>query len=757
MYPAGGTAPIQSDLRLQRVITYLNWLIALALLLLLGAAWWWAWRPLPKTSGEIGAPVSQAATVTRDGLGVPHIRAANIDDAIFLQGYVTAQDRLWQMDALRRYASGELSAVIGKATLEADIEARRLRMRRIAEEQMARLSPDDRRWLVAYARGVNHYLETHSGPYPIEFRLLGYEPRPWSVVDTLAIGLQMYRDLTSSWKSDLSRASVLSSGDRRLLPQLFPGDTPLAHEAGSLAPDAHPGSNAWAVSGKFTASGKPILASDPHLEYGLPSTWYMVHLQAPGLNVSGVSLPGVPAVIIGHNERIAWGMTNLQFDVQDLYVERLNAQSGQYVVNGQVQRARPERDLIVVKGGAPVVFNNWVTRHGPVWTLTGTEALALRWTAAEPGIFGFPFVQIDRAGNWTEFRNALRRFGGPGQNFVYADVDGNIGYQATGALPIRRNFDGSTPVDGASGQFEWVGFIPFDDLPSLYNPPEGRIISANQSPFPRAWKYPVSGNFDPGYRAHQIRDLLGARTGLKPEDMLTIQKDVYSPFLHFLAQQVVRTKGADPQATELLKTWNGQMDKDGAAPMIAALLYQQLRTAIAKRAAGRATAWDSTLASSVIQRLLEQRPKEWFSNWDEALNTALREALEEGRRLQGRNPAVWKYGTFNSIELKHPVVSQIPWIGAYFNIGPVAMSGSSTTVKQTTQRLGPSMRFVADLSDWDRSLNNITIGQSGHILSGHYRDQWKSYWTGTSFPMRWKNPEGDVLRVAPSSTVTAER
>lgn len=728
-------------MRLNRVIHYLNWLIGLALLALTGAAVWWAWRPLPTTSGRTEAPVSGPATVTRDDLGVPHIKAASIDDALFLQGYVTAQDRLWQMDALRRYASGQLSEIIGRATIETDRESRRLRMRRLAEEHAGRLSAEDYRAFAAYARGVNHFIERHRDRLPLEFTMLKYQPRHWTVADTIAIGMQMHRDLTTSWKADMSRAAMYSSGgDPRLITQLFPERTGL---------ELQPGSNAWVVSGKHTATGKPILANDPHLEWGVPSTWYMVHLQAPELNVAGATLPGAPAVIIGHNERIAWGVTNLHFDVQDLYVDRIDPQTGHYVHGGRIEQARTETELIPVKGASPVEFTNRVTRHGPVWNSTGAASLTLRWTAAEPGKFEFPFLDINRARNWTEFRGALRRFHGPGQNFVYADVDGNIGYQATGALPIRRGFNGSVPVDGSTGKFEWEGYIPFDDLPSIYNPPDGRIVTANQNPFPADWKYPVSGEFDPGYRARQIRDLLSAREGWKSEDMIAVQKDVYSPFLHLVAKEAAKAKGVDPVAARLLREWNGQVDKDLAAPMIAQLTYTHLRQIIAKRAAGRVLAWDGALGAAIVERLLRERPTEWFSDWDVPLREAVRDALEEGRTTQGRDPEAWKYGAFISLELKHPVVSQIPWIGNWFNVGPTLMSGSSTTVKQTSRRLGPSMRFVADLSDWDRSLANVTLGQSGHVLSGHFKDQWKSYWAGKSFPFRWSNVDGDVLHVQP--------
>ena len=298
----------------------------------LAAAYWLAFRPLAQTSGEISAPISAPATVVRDAIGVPHIRAARWEDAIFLQGYVTAQDRLWQMDALRRLASGELSEIIGPATLEVDRDARRLRMRRMAEEHYRTLPPADRAVLAAYTRGVNYFIETHHGRLPLEFSILRYDPRPWTVVDCLLAGLQMYRNLTTTWKDEIEKSEMLASGNVAKVNFLFPS---------LIGKEFQPGSNAWAISGKHTASGKPILANDPHLEFSIPSTWYQVHLQAPGLDVTGVSLPGVPCIIIGHNQRIAWGVTNLGFDVQDLYVEKIDMQTGRYLFQGKSGAGAP--------------------------------------------------------------------------------------------------------------------------------------------------------------------------------------------------------------------------------------------------------------------------------------------------------------------------------------------------------------------------------------------------------------------------------
>jgi penicillin amidase len=731
----------------------INLSITVLLIVLLTATYWYAWRPLPETSGEIGAPVAAKATVARDAIGVPHIRAASLDDAMFLQGYVTAQDRIWQMDALRRLAAGELAEVLGRSLLETDEEARRMRLARIAEEQERIMPAADRAVFAAYARGVNFYLETHRGRLPLEFTLLNYDPRPWKVRDSILAGLEMYRSLTASWRDEITKLHMLERGDRDKVNFLFP------LRSGS---EPQPGSNAWAVSGTRSATGRAILANDPHLDFSIPSPWYMVHLLAPGLDAAGVSLPGVPAVIIGHNDRIAWGATNLQFDVQDLYHENIDLQSGRYIFRGRLEQARLERGAIAVKGERPIEFNAWVTTHGPIFLSDENRAYALRWSAANPPGFEFPFLDIDRARNWADFTAAIARFPGPAQNFVYADTEGNIGYHAGGHLPIRPDHcPGDVPSDGASGDCEWQGAIPFEQLPQSFNPPSGMIVSANQNPFPPDYRYPVSGNFAPGDRAMEIRALLESRAKWQPEQMLTVQKDVYSAFLNFLARAVVaawdssKVKPSQPhdvgEAVDLLRGWNGQMEKGTAAPMLAALVYFQLRQAAGERAApGLGATYVFPMAPSVVERLLRERPRDWFPEYDQLLMKSLAAAIEEGARIQGSKVSRWDYGQYNELTIAHPVDSHLPLIGKYFNIGPVPMSGSSTTVKQTTLRLGPSMRMIVDLGNLDRSFENITIGQSAEAFSAHYRDQWKAYYGGTSFPMQYHRVDAkQVLVVTP--------
>jgi penicillin amidase len=355
-------------------------------------------------------------------------------------------------------------------------------------------------------------------------------------------------------------------------------------------------------------------------------------------------------------------------------------------------------------------------------------------------------LDIDRAQNWQQFTAALERFPGPGSNFVYADVDGNIGYHAAGKLPKRTGYAGDVPVDGASGKYEWDGFIPFDQLPAVFNPPSGIIDSANQNTFPVDYPYPVNGNFAPPDRSVQIRHLLEARERWQAADLLAVQGDVYSAFGKFLAGQLVaayekrqaHNPSLDP-AIALLRAWNGQMDRNLAAPLIAALAYQQVRLAIAENAApGQGVAYDYKLAQAVVEKLLRERPAGWFENYDEVLLRALVDAVEEGRRMQGRDIRRWEYGAYLRIGIVHPVTHQVAVLGKYFDIAPVPMSGWNTTVKQTTRTLGPSMRMNADLGDWDRSLLNVMTGQSGQILSSHYRDQWEDYYNLRSYPMQFR-------------------
>ena len=410
-----------------------------------------------------------------------------------------------------------------------------------------------------------------------------------------------------------------------------------------------------AIAGSHTA---PLLSSDMHLEYSLPGIWYMTHLEAPGLNVAGVALPGAPGIVVGHNQRIAWGITNLHFDVQDLYNENLDERTGRYLFRGQVEQARGEREVIRIKGAADVEVTNWI-RATARSSADGNSAWVQVGPPAERGMLQYPFIDINRAQNWREFTAAIGRLPGPGSNFVYADVDGNIGYHAAGALPRRRNYRGDIPVDGASGNFEWDGYIPFDELPSVYNPPSGLIVSANQNTFPENFAYPLNGNFAAPFRAQQIARCLPPqrrprRTCWRYRKCFTLSSAISCwPTAGAYQKRNAHNPDLDG-AVELLRGWNGQMDKDLAAPFLITLAFQHVRRAVAENASPAAgMAYEFSMASVAIERLLTERPAGWFADYDEMLLRALADAVEEGRRIQGRDPKHWRYGDYLRVAINN--------------------------------------------------------------------------------------------------------
>ncbi len=706
----------------RKLIQSINVGIAVAVVALLASVYWFAWRPLPSENGTINAPVSKPVSVERDALGVPHIRAASADDLYFAQGFVTAQDRFWQMESFRRLAAGEFAEVAGPAALESDREFRRLRISRLAQQRARTLTGEDRAVLAAYARGVNHYLETHAGRLPLEFTLLGYKPHPWRIEDTILVGLMMQQTLSNTYKHDLTREAMYAKGDAARIAQLFPDRT------GS---ENQPGSNAWAVSGVHTSSGKAVVANDMHIAWSLPGVWYMTHLQSPGMNVTGVAIPGVPAIVVGRNEHIAWGITNLGFDVQDLYTPASN-------------QALLERDRIAVKGtSAGELFEQVVNAHGPVLQGPNGKPVALRWVAAENVPFRIGLVKLNRARNWTEFREALREFPGAASNIAYADKEGNIGLQVTGQLPIRKGCNGQRV--SVAGSCEWQGFIPFEDLPSFFNPAGGRIVTGNQNPFPENYAYTVSGNFAPHYRANRILAELTRKDKWTPEEMVRLQADIYSPFSHFIARQITaawdRKKATNPDLLDsigLLRAWDGEMRADAPEPAIATYTTNHLRRAISSKASGLPVVeWEPFIYFAVIENLLRERPAGWFADWDHELLRALQEGVEEGGRVQGKDVRKWQWGEYNKLTIASPILRNIPLVSGYFQIGPAGAGGSSTTVKQTSPRVGPSMRMVVDFGDPRGGMLNLPIGQSGHALSGHFKDQWDAYSNARSFPLHF--------------------
>ena len=587
-----GTANRKTMMRIVRRLTLLAF-IAL-LLAVVGGGLGLRWRiraSLPTLDGDIPVPgLSARVEILRDARGVPHIYAQSMADALFAQGYATAQDRLWQMDLSRRKALGELSEIFGNRTLSADIESRTLGFPEVAASALADLPRDERRLLDAYTRGVNAFIDSHRHRLPWEFLLLRYQPQRWRAIDSVAVALNLATALSQSWQTDLMREHVAAKLGQDLLPDVFPDrsalDVPVAEfpppaprradaggtglswnvfAAGDIrvpAADrrwtqpradnplwfaAAVGSNNWVVSGAHTKSGKPLLANDPHLTHSVPSVWYMVHLHAPGLNVTGVSLPGLPLVIIGHNEHIAWGMTNTGPDVQDLYIETFNPRDPRkYLHNGQWVDAEVRNEDIKVRNQRDYHLTVVVTRHGPIVSHDGGRELALQWTLLSPHAVELPFLSIDRASNWQEFTAALRDFKVPMQNCVYADTEGNIGFYAAGLVPIRKHGNGAVPVPGSTDDFDWTGFIPFDDLPHSFNPPSGIIATANGRIVPDNYPYFITAKWEAPFRTARIFQLL-REAGFLHHDGYAADSDRYPEPRRCVAGQA--TSVSSPQST----------------------------------------------------------------------------------------------------------------------------------------------------------------------------------------------------------------
>lgn len=722
--------------------------IAVLALVVLVLVYWFAYRPLPIVSGKLAAPTRRPATITRDALGIPHIQAQDAQDVYFLEGYAMAQDRLWEMDMLRRFGSGQLAEVSGASMVEVDKITRRLRMREIAEAQGARLPASDRMAFLEFARGVNYFIASNHSRLPLEYSIPGHEfsPRPWVAADSLAIGMVMFRDLTDTARDDIEKGNLMSKAPEERVRTLYPA---------TLGQALSPGSNAWAVSGSRTASGHPILANDTHLGIRIPSIWYEVHLKSPEMNVEGLTITGLPGVVVGHNESIAWGVTNLSADYMDVYREQINLNTGRYVSQGQTAAAQLDRQEIGVYGARPVTLETWVTRHGPVVYSDGGNAYSVRWTATDG--FGYPFPDINRAQDWPAFHAAVGKYWGPPQNFIYADRAGHIGYQASGGMPIRKGFSGDVPLSGASGQQEWGGYVPYEEMPSMLDPPSGIVATANQNPFPAGFPYEVNGVFADRYRIEQIRARLNAKSKLTVEDMLAIEKDVYSAYHHYVASRIVAaaakkgTKGELAEAVGVLKTWNGQMEKDEAAPFITDLAHTEMARWLVRALAPKVDVLRLP-RPQVIQGLLRTQPPGWVPNndWDAWLLARLQDALLEGRKRQGSPLTRWKWGEALSWTIAHPVGNEIPLVRGFFNIGPVAMSGAATTVKQTGHNFGPSMRMVVDWGALEKSAIVLPGGESGSVASSHYKDQWEAYYTGRALPWAFNSYEPkDVLQVTP--------
>ncbi len=795
--------------------------VLLALVLVLaGGAVLFVGRTLPQTSGTLTisglrAPVS----VIRDRWGVPHIAGQSIHDVAFAQGYVTAQDRLFQMEVNRRVAAGRLAELFGpgdhNSLIDADKFLRTLDLEDAARDELAGLDPVIKGEFQAYSDGVNAFLNAHRSSLPLEFTILGDTPQPWTPLDSLAYGRVVALSLDNQWYDKYTRAMVLAKLGPDLTNTLFPpypAANPTLFTAGGdaapLSPSANIppavavpnplatarssgaapspaaarafanlspallrgasvvhdllgnisdslGSNDWVVDGTRTTTGHPLLANDPHLGIRMPAIWYEVALRGGGLDVIGFSFPGTPGVIIGHNDFIAWGVTNVGADDTDLYLETLDPANhpGMYLYHGTWRPLQTRGETIKVRGEAPVTFTVSATLHGPllnsvVGDLKDFPDVALKWTALQP-IYSFAgFYQLDTATDWREFNAALDNIS-ISQNFVYADTAGNIGYRMSGLLPLRDAENDTLPVDGTDPTYEWRGYVPAASMPRLFNPPTHIIATANNQIVPDDYPFYVTSSWDQGYRARRIVDLLSATQLLSPNDFAAIQTDVYAiPTAQLVPAYLAAgsTGGGDAAAAaRALAGWNGRMDANSSAAAVyevttGELLREMLLPLMGKTLyeVYRSNVSSSTLYSLLLEQVANPTPPFFGTQAadgaaaarDRVIAHALTWAMSQ---LRGTSGALPTWGQLHQAHFDHPLASVQP-LNLVFGLSPVARAGDGVTVNvggdggfsdvppSYDQRTVPSMRQIIDLGNLDASLWVTTTGESGQPFSAYYSD-----------------------------------
>ncbi len=858
----------------------------LALVAFYGGRFWLrssARRNLPQLDGSLAVPGLHApVTVERDARGVPHIAAQTMDDLVFAQGYVTASDRLFQMDVLRRHAAGELAEVLGSSAVGLDRLQRTLQVRAAADRAVPHLPASQLHLLEVYAAGVNASMAAQAGRLPVEFNALGYKPAPWTPRDSLLVELQLFQDLTTSFPVKLARAALTERLPPELVADLYPvgswrdhpptapvqdltiegppieqvpldeSQSSLHWEPGQPVPAAvrptlaailpEPvlvaGSNNWVVSGAHTASGKPMLSNDMHLSHTVPGIWYEADLAAKDFHAAGVSIPGLPLIVVGHNAHIAWGFTNTGADVQDVYVEAVRgtgAEAQFRAVDGTWQPLVHLPEVIRVRGGRNVTLDVTATRHGqaitpilnPALSTTVNRPLSLRWTVYDPEVLRVPTFEVNSANNWPSFLAAMSEGGFPAQNVVYADDQGHIGYHMVGSIPVRgvgpmagagtasgagpmpglaaglpadvaRALPGTmaqsstiaalpdplkgtgiqapelpakVPMDGISpvpetpmAMREWTGYVPFTQLPQVFDPVGGVIATANSRTTPDDYSYPIALNWAEPYRNERIWKTLGHKTGLTPGDMLALEDDVYSEFDHVLAERLAYAldneleKPARPlrkaqmdtlrQAADLLRTFNGRMTIDSPAAAVVASVHAVLwPMLLAPHVPGVKSAkelralyvWGEE--DYALEQVMMHTPPRWLPKGYRDWNDFLTGAIEAGL-VEAHAPAdlpTWRYGTIHVLDIEHPIFAQSPLLQRVFGLptgtGVLPQSGDGTTVKQVGRSFGPSERMTVDLGNLDRTTLNVVLGQSGNPVSPWYMDQFAAWYRGTTFVM----------------------
>ncbi len=759
-------------------------LLALALLAA-GLYFYFVYLPLPRLDGQIKLEgLRGPVKVFRDAWGIPHIYAADEHDLFMAQGFVQAQDRIWQMEINRRLAAGRLSEIMGPQTLELDRFMRTLGVMRAAKKELATYTGSSREILEAFSEGVNGFLEKRRGGLPLEFRILRFRPEPWQPEDSVAWAKVMALFGSANWQEELVRAMMaetlgpektrdLLARNKPPTPTIIPprlGAKASERSGGSKQPFSLPvsgASNSWVVNGKMTHTGYPILANDMHLPVAVPSIWYEIHLVGGRFDVIGLSFPGIPLVVAGHNRNLAWGITFSCTDVQDVFIERFDDERrSRYLYRDRWLDTQTIEETIRVKGqDKPDLHRVSITRNGPVISdqlsgLTGLKhPFSLRWSAQDPGNMLPNLLRMNLAQKWDDFKVAAQSWTEPPINLVYADREGNIGYLLASRIPVRSNGHGEGPFQGWTGENEWIGSVSEDEKPFLLNPERGFLVTANNRVVEPDYPYYLSVDYVPGFRAARIEESLSV-AGRKfcVEDFRRLQGDLKSPPTQRLLAVVGRMGGKSPEAAQLIRVlndWDQTLSPDSPGGAVYMVLIQRLLEntfrdkigPLADRFFGVGFVPMQPLSlfvyhsRAILDSLVSEDDSAWFDNLGTAQRKTLADVMEKSlnetgvflREKLGPDPASWRWGRLHQVTFRHPLGKVKP-LDKILNIGPYEGSGGFFTLSQSTVMPGMdfshngwtvSNRHIYDLADWDRSLGSIVPGQSGMRGSPFYKDQVK--------------------------------
>ena len=787
------------------------------------------------TTGEIAVSgLKSQVKVYFDDFGVPQIHAQNQDDAYFTEGYMHAQDRLWQMDLTRRVAEGRLSEVLGSSVLDFDKLFRTIGIHRFAYDWYSKISPESKKILESYTAGVNKFIETHYNNLPVEFDALNYKPEPWKPENSLMLARMMGWDLNIAWYTDYIMGEVLNKTGIEKTSLIFP-DTNITiytkpieetvdstsnteetekpkkrksvKETGLLENEnakylsqvsylgkgffdmnqnyreyfnmnvSHVGSNSWVVSGNRSMFGKPILANDPHLALQAPSRWYEIYLKGGSLDVRGMSFPGIPGVVIGNNKFISWGLTNLMNDDNDFIIlKRDSSDSRKYLYNNQSVAMDSIIEKIAVKDSVETDFKIFTTKIGPVISDLKVKGFAdmqqnnedpykdklmtFRWTGFEESDEIKCFYGINTAKNWDDFKNALKDFCVPAQNFIYSDIYGNIGYRAGGKIPIRKTNINYSYIFPGEDELNWTGFIDFDKMPEVYNPPEGYIITANTDPFnwikDKKDKYYISYLWEPTSRFSRIKQFLDSKTVFDLEDFKLLQNSYESPYAREIVKNIAEDINSSPAqrtndidwAVERFRNWNGDINKNESIGTVYNTYLVFLVKNIFEDELGENIFNDFISIQNIPYRALEilmsQPENEWFDNINskekekraDIVKKSLAQAIEFLKtKFTNQDINTWNWGSLHNVKFMHPM-GFVEALDKTFNIGPFEVGGDQTSVNNTEYRfsdviekgkynvvVGASMRMMLNMADIEHPVTINTTGQSGQPISKHYSDQ----------------------------------